>query len=133
MLKSWAPQVDVLRHRATAAFVTHCGWNSTLEGITAGLPLLCWPLYAEQKMNKVFIVEEMKLGVEMRGYNEDVVTAEEVETKVRWVMQSEDGKALRERVAAIKDRATETLIKEGGSSHAAFVEFLKDLDKIASS
>ncbi|XP_014758491.2 UDP-glycosyltransferase 88A1-like [Brachypodium distachyon] len=63
-----APQVEVLRHRATGAFVTHCGWNSTLEGVAAaGLPLLCWPLYAEQRMNKVYVVEGMGLGVEMRG------------------------------------------------------------------
>ena len=41
VLKSWTPQVDVLRHRASGAFVTHFGWNSTLEGIMAGLPLLC--------------------------------------------------------------------------------------------
>ncbi|RCV27234.1 hypothetical protein SEVIR_5G311100v4 [Setaria viridis] len=127
VIKSWAPQVDVLRHRATGAFVTHCGWNSTLEGITAGLPLLCWPMYAEQRMNKVFIVEEMKLGVEMKGYNEEVVKAEEVETKVKWVMESEGGQALRKRVVEVKERAAEAL-KEGGSSHAAFVEFLKDLD-----
>ncbi|XP_062206775.1 anthocyanidin 5,3-O-glucosyltransferase-like [Phragmites australis] len=132
VLKSWAPQVDVLRHRATGAFLTHCGWNSTLEGITAGLPLLCWPLYAEQRLNKVFIVEEMKLGLEMRGYNEEVVTAEEVETKVRRVMESEGELALRERVAALKDTAVDAL-KEGGSSYAAFVEFLKDLENIAHS
>lgn len=127
VVKSWAPQVDVLRHRATGAFVTHCGWNSTLEGITAGLPLLCWPMYAEQRVNKVHIVEEFKLGVEMRGYNEEVVKAEEVETKVRWVMESEGGKALRERVEAAKSAAAEAL-KEGGSSHIAFVQFLEDLD-----
>ncbi|RLN21902.1 anthocyanidin 5,3-O-glucosyltransferase-like [Panicum miliaceum] len=130
VLKSWAPQVDVLRHRATGAFVTHCGWNSTLEGITAGLPLLCWPLYAEQRMNKVFIVEEMKLGVEMKGYDEELVKAEEVETKVRWVMESEGGQALRKRVEEVKGRAIEA-IGEGGSSHAAFVEFLKDLDNMS--
>ncbi|CAD6269696.1 unnamed protein product [Miscanthus lutarioriparius] len=81
VVKSWAPQVDVLRHRAAGAFVMHCGWNSTLEAVVAGLPLLCWPLYAEQKLNKVRIVEEMKLGVEMRRDDEDVVTAEEVEAK----------------------------------------------------
>ncbi|CAL4954693.1 unnamed protein product [Urochloa decumbens] len=127
VIKSWAPQVDVLRHRATGAFVTHCGWNSTLEGITAGQPLLCWPLYAEQRMNKVFIVEVMELGVEMKGYNEELVKAEEVETKVKWVMESEGGQELRKRVAEVKDRAAEAL-KEGGSSHAAFVQFLKDLD-----
>jgi len=130
VLKSWAPQVDVLRHRATGAFVTHCGWNSTLEGITAGLPLLCWPLYAEQRTNKVFIVEEMKLGVVMKGYDEELVKAEEVETKVRWVMESEGGQALKKRVAEAKGRAIEA-IEEGGSSHAAFVEFLKDLDNVS--
>lgn len=127
VVKSWAPQVEVLRHRATSAFVTHCGWNSTLEGITAGLPLLCWPLYAEQRLNKVHIVGEMNLGVEMRGYNEEVVKAEEVEAKVRWVMESEGGQALRERVVAVKDAAAEAL-KEGGSSDTAFVQFLEDLD-----
>ncbi|EES01428.1 anthocyanidin 5,3-O-glucosyltransferase [Sorghum bicolor] len=124
VLKSWAPQVDVLGHRATGAFVTHCGWNSTLEGIMAGLPLLCWPLYAEQRMNKVFIVEEMKLGVEMNGYDEGMVKAEEVETKVKWVMESQGGRALRDRMVEVKDRAVKAL-KEGGSSHDAFVEFLK--------
>ncbi|XBI28778.1 hypothetical protein VPH35_052930 [Triticum aestivum] len=127
VVKSWAPQVEVLRHRATGAFMTHCGWNSTLEGITAGLPLLCWPLYAEQKVNKVHIVEGMKLGVEMRGYNEEVVKAEEVEEKVRWVMASEGGTALRVRVAAVKDAAAEAL-QEGGSSNLAFAQFLKDVD-----
>uniref|UniRef100_J3L3T3 Glycosyltransferase n=1 Tax=Oryza brachyantha TaxID=4533 RepID=J3L3T3_ORYBR len=102
VVKSWAPQVEVLRHRATGAFVTHCGWNSTLESITAGVPLLCWPLYAEQRMNKVLLVEEMKLGVEMRGYDEEVAAAE-VEAKIRWVMESEGGQALRQRVATVKD------------------------------
>ncbi|KAG8055525.1 hypothetical protein GUJ93_ZPchr0001g31885 [Zizania palustris] len=126
VVKSWAPQVDVLRHRATGAFVTHCGWNSTLEAITAGQPLLCWPLYAEQRMNNVFIVEEMKLGVAMDGYDEEIVKAEVVEAKVRWVMQSEGSEALRERAAALKDAAAEAL-DEGGTSRAAFVKFLHDL------
>ncbi|CAD6257059.1 unnamed protein product [Miscanthus lutarioriparius] len=73
VVKCWETQVDVLRHRAAGAFVTRCGWNSTLEGIVAGLPLLCWPMYAEQKMNTMFIVQEMKLGVEMRGYDDGEV------------------------------------------------------------
>ncbi|KAM0908119.1 hypothetical protein ACQ4PT_015688 [Festuca glaucescens] len=56
VVKQWAPQAEVLRHRATCAFVTHCGWNSVLEGVTAGVPMLCWPLYSEQKMNKLHMV-----------------------------------------------------------------------------
>ncbi|CAN6338773.1 unnamed protein product [Urochloa humidicola] len=140
---SWAPQVEVLRHRAAGAFVTHCGWNSTLEGVAAGIPMLCWPLYAEQGLNKVFVVEEMRLGVEMArrrrrsrrgaGDGEDdgdgeVVAAEEVEKKVRWVMGDSDGaRELRERAAAARDKAAEALA-DGGPSQAAFVEFIKDLE-----
>jgi hypothetical protein len=48
VVSTWAPQVQALRHRATGALVTHCGWNSTLEALTAGVPLVCWPMYAEQ-------------------------------------------------------------------------------------
>jgi len=73
--------VQVLRHRATGAFVTHCGWNSVLEGITAGVPMLCWSLYAEQKMNKVVMVEEVGIGVEMVGWQQELVKAEEVEAR----------------------------------------------------
>ncbi|PVH38072.1 hypothetical protein PAHAL_5G169200 [Panicum hallii] len=78
-------------------------------------------------MNKVLIAEEMKLWVEMRGYDGDMVTAEEVETKLGWVMESEERGALRERVLVERERADGAL-KEGGSSYDAFVEFLKDLE-----
>ncbi|CAL4898187.1 unnamed protein product [Urochloa decumbens] len=127
-VKSWAPQVEVLRHRAAGAFVTHCGWNSTLEGVAAGVPMLCWPLYAEQGLNKVFVVEEMRLGVGMAKDGEGLVSAEEVEAKVRWVMGDSGGaRELRERAAAARDKAAEALA-HGGSSQAAFVEFVKDLE-----
>ncbi|KAG2637638.1 UDP-glycosyltransferase 88B1-like [Panicum virgatum] len=125
VVKHWAPQVEVLRHRATGAFVTHCGWNSALEGITAGVPMLCWPMYAEQKMNKVVMVEEAGVGVEMCGWEQGLVTAEEVEAKVRLVMESEEGERLRARVVAHGDAAA-VASKAGGSSRAAFGQFLAD-------
>ncbi|CAL4909234.1 unnamed protein product [Urochloa decumbens] len=132
VVKSWAPQAEVLRHGATGAFVTHCGWNSTLEGVTAGVPLLCWPLYAEQRVNKVFIVEEARLGVEMAGYDgETAVAVEEVESKVRWVMGSEGGRALRERAEVAKEKAMEAL-EQGGTSHNDLLEFLRGFDGDAS-
>jgi hypothetical protein len=126
VVKLWAPQVEVLHHRATGAFVTHCGWNSVLEGITAGVPMLCWPLYAEQKMNKVFMVEEYGVGVEMVGWQQGLVTAEEVEAKVRLVMESEKGEQLRAQVMAHKE-AADMAWKDGGSSRAAFGKFLVDV------
>ncbi|KAM0834331.1 hypothetical protein ACQ4PT_063681 [Festuca glaucescens] len=129
VIKSWAPQVDVLRHRATGAFVTHCGWNSVLEAVSAGVPMLCWPLEAEQKMNKVCMTEDMGVAVELDGYMTGFVKAEEVEAKVRLVIQGEDGRQLRARVAARKQEA-EAALEERGSSQAAFVQFLLDVDKM---
>ncbi|CAM0954454.1 unnamed protein product [Alopecurus aequalis] len=126
VLKTWAPQVEVLRHAATGAFMTHCGWNSVLEAASAGVPMLCWPQYAEQRLNKVFVVDEMKLGVVMEGYDEELVKAEEVEKKVRLVLESEEGDKLRDRLALAKEKAAEALA-DSGSSQMAFAEFLKDL------
>ncbi|KAM0938403.1 putative UDP-glucuronosyl/UDP-glucosyltransferase [Dioscorea sansibarensis] len=121
VVKEWAPQVEVLNHEATAVFVTHCGWNSVLEGLRAGVGMIAWPLYAEQKMNKVVLVEEMKLAVEMKGSDKGTVAAEEVENRVRWLMESDGGTELRSRAKEMKDRATAAL-SDGGSSHAAVLE-----------
>ncbi|VAH09558.1 unnamed protein product [Triticum turgidum subsp. durum] len=126
-VKQWAPQAEVLRHRATGAFVTHCGWNSVLEGVTAGVPMLCWPLYAEQKMNTLRMVGEMGVAAEMVGWERGLVEAAEVEGKVRLVMDSEDGMELRARAAAHKEGAAAAW-SDGGSSRAAIARFLADVD-----
>ncbi|XBI15186.1 anthocyanidin 5,3-O-glucosyltransferase-like [Aegilops tauschii subsp. strangulata] len=126
VVKLWAPQLDVLRHRATGAFVTHCGWNSVLESVTAGVPMLCWPLYAEQKMNKIFMVGDMGIAVEMVGWQQGLVKAGEVTGKVRLVMESEDGRELRMRVEAHKEGAA-AACNDGGSSRLAFAQFMADV------
>ncbi|KAL6845111.1 hypothetical protein ACP4OV_024606 [Aristida adscensionis] len=129
IVMSWAPQVEVLRHPATGAFVTHCGWNSIQEGFMAGIPMLCWPLYSEQKMNKVFMTEDMGIGVEMEGYATGFIKAEEVEVKVRLVMESEEGRELRTRVERCKKEAAAAL-EVGGSSQVAFLQFLSDVENV---
>ena len=75
------------------------------------------------------MVEEMKVGVAVEGYDEELVTADEVEAKVRLVMESDAGKKLRERTAMAKEMAADA-IKEGGSSYVELGEFLRGLDKI---
>ncbi|KAE8781417.1 Anthocyanidin 5,3-O-glucosyltransferase [Hordeum vulgare] len=129
IVKSWAPQVDVLRHRATGAFVTHCGWNSVLEAVAAGVPMLCLPLEAEQKMNKVCMTEDMGVAVELEGYMAGFVEAEEVEAKVRLVIEGGDGRQLRARVAARREEAKAAL-EEDGSSRTSFAQFLLDVDNL---
>ncbi|XP_072959916.1 UDP-glycosyltransferase 88B1-like [Typha angustifolia] len=121
VLKTWAPQVEVLGHVAVGGFVTHAGWNSVLEGIWAGVPMVAWPLYAEQRMNKVVMEEELGIGVGIEGYERAVVGAEEVERKIRWLMESEEGRRLRDRTARMKS-AARAAMEEGGSSYRALKE-----------
>ena len=125
MVKSWAPQVAVLNHASVGGFVTHCGWNSVLEAVCAGVPMVAWPLYAEQRFNRVVLVEEMKLAFPMEESEEGFVTATEVEKRVRELMESEEGRnTLRLRIMAMKE-AAETAMSDGGSSRTALTKLVK--------
>jgi UDP:flavonoid glycosyltransferase YjiC (YdhE family) len=102
-------------HDAVGGFVTHCGWNSVLESIMAGVPMLAWPLYAEQRMNRVFLEKELGLAVAVEGYDKEVVEAGEVAAKVKWMMDSDGGRVSRERTQAAMRQAKKA-ISQGGES-----------------
>ncbi|KAL0400675.1 UNVERIFIED_CONTAM: UDP-glycosyltransferase 88B1 [Sesamum latifolium] len=123
VLKSWAPQVAVLNHESVGGFVTHCGWNSVLEAVCAGVPMVAWPLYAEQKMNRVVLVEDMKVALRMEVAEDDFVAAEEVERRVRELMESEKGREIRNVVEEMSVEAKGAM-REGGSSIAALAKLL---------
>ncbi|KAK4741791.1 hypothetical protein SAY87_025379 [Trapa incisa] len=118
VVKSWAPQGAVLNHGSVGGFVTHCGWNSILESITAGVPMITWPLYAEQRLNRLVLVKETKVALSMNASEEGLVTAVEVEARVRELMDSEIGKSVRERTLMMK-AAAEAALSPNGSSRAA--------------
>ncbi|KAG8480823.1 hypothetical protein CXB51_025537 [Gossypium anomalum] len=63
LIRGWAPQVLILSHPSIGGFLTHCGWNSALEGICAGVPMITWPLFAEQFMNQKLLIQILKVGV----------------------------------------------------------------------
>lgn len=121
MVKSWAPQAAVLRHESVLGFVTHCGSNSVLEAVAAGVPMLAWPLSAEQHLNSVVLDEEMKLAaMDLSLSSEDgLVSAEEVEIKVGKLMRSLEGEALKQRSLEMKGMALAAW-EFGGSSVVDF-------------
>ena len=105
MVKSWAPQVAVLNHDSVGGFITHCGWNSVLESVCAGVPMVAWPLYAEQRFNRVLLVEEMKIALPMVESETGFVNSTEVEKRVKELMESKEGNSVRERTIAMKHAA----------------------------
>ncbi|KAL9265090.1 Anthocyanidin 5,3-O-glucosyltransferase-like protein [Drosera capensis] len=121
---SWVPQVEVLSHESVGGFVTHCGWNSVLESVWFGLPMIAWPIFAEQRLNKVFLVEEAKVALGLDEAEEEeeeegkgFVGAVELERRVRELLEKKRGNGLREQVERMRDGAMEAA-REGGSSRA---------------
>lgn len=124
VVKNWAPQVAVLSHDSVGGFVSHCGWNSVLEAVCAGLPMIAWPLYAEQRFNRVVLVKEIEIALWMHESEEGFVAASEVEERVRELMESEKGKRVMERVMVLKDEA-KAAWRDDGSSRMALDRLFK--------
>jgi UDP:flavonoid glycosyltransferase YjiC (YdhE family) len=124
LVNSWAPQVEILNHGSVGGFVTHCGWNSVLEALCAGVPMVAWPLYAEQRMNRIFLVEEMKVALAFREAGDDqFVNAAELEERVIELMNSKKGEAVRERVLKLREDAV-VAKSDGGSSCIAMAKLV---------
>ncbi|RVW94966.1 UDP-glycosyltransferase 88F5 [Vitis vinifera] len=119
VVKSWAPQVAVLRHQSVGGFVTHWGWNSVLEAVFAGVPMVAWPLHAEQHLNKAVLVENMKMAIGVEQRNGDrFVSGAELERQLKGLMDSEEGRDLRERINKTREMAVEAWREEGSSTTA---------------
>ncbi|CAL5331318.1 unnamed protein product [Camellia sinensis] len=116
VVPSWAPQIEVLRHHSTRGFLTHCGWNSILESVVHGVPLIAWPLYAEQKMNAVMLTEGLNVALRPKSDKTGLVRREEIAKVVKSLMEGEEGKKLRQRTVGLKDAAANVLSKDGTST-----------------
>ncbi|XP_059642285.1 anthocyanidin 3-O-glucosyltransferase 5-like [Cornus florida] len=124
----WAPQVEILSHPSIGGFLSHCGWNSNLESIVHGVPMIAWPLYAEQRLNATMLTEEMRVAVRPRvSPAKEVVRREEIERMVRSVMESKEGKVMREKMKELKYSA-EKALKKDGSSYNSLCEVIKDCE-----
>jgi len=116
VLPSWAPQAQILSHESTGGFLTHCGWNSTLESVVNGVTLIAWPLYAEQKMNAVLLNEDVKVALRPKFNKNGLVEQVEIAKIVKSLMEGEEGKRLRSRMRDLKDASEKTLSGSGEST-----------------
>ncbi|KAB2039907.1 hypothetical protein ES319_D02G043300v1 [Gossypium barbadense] len=131
IVPQWAPQVEILSHPSCGGFFTHCGWNSAIECITNGLPMIAWPLYAEQRMNATLLTEEMGIAVRSETLpSKGIVGREETEKMVRKIFVDEGGRQMRARVKELKLSA-EKAWSNGGSSYDALTKMVKHSQKKA--
>ncbi|GJN07419.1 hypothetical protein PR202_ga25249 [Eleusine coracana subsp. coracana] len=118
----WVAQRDVLRHRAVGCFLTHSGWNSTLEGAAEGRAMVCWPFFADQQVNSRFVAAVWGNGLDMK----DVTDRAVVERMVREAMESDQVRAAATDVA----RRLREDVADGGASAKEFqrlVAFIREL------
>ncbi|KFK39470.1 hypothetical protein AALP_AA3G248400 [Arabis alpina] len=124
----WCPQERVLAHPAVACFLSHCGWNSTMEALSSGVPVVCFPQWGDQVTNAVYLVDVTKTGVRLgRGEaDEKSISREVVAEKLLEATVGEKAVELRENARRWKEEA-EAAVAYGGSSHRNFGEFVDKL------
>ncbi|TXG74179.1 hypothetical protein EZV62_002758 [Acer yangbiense] len=121
----WAPQKEVLSHDAVGGFWTHCGWNSTLESISEGVPMICRPCFGDQRVNAMYVSRVWRIGLQL----ENELERGETEKAVRRLMVDKEGEEMRQRTKNFKEEV-KLCIGEGGSSYNSMNNFLELIKSI---
>ncbi|XP_049932338.1 scopoletin glucosyltransferase-like [Nymphaea colorata] len=137
VIKGWAPQLQILSHQAVGGFMTHCGWNSLLEGISAGLPLLTWPMFGDQHINERLVVDvlgvalsvgnQKLMGLDEEQKTEELVRREQIERAVTAVFGNEHQAREMRRKAAVLSETVRKSVEAGGSSALNLNVLLKNV------
>ncbi|KAL2533636.1 UDP-glycosyltransferase 86A1 [Abeliophyllum distichum] len=122
LIVPWCKQNLVLSNPAIGGFLTHCGWNSILESIWCGVPMICYPLFTDQITNRKLVVDDWKIGINLCGGIS--VSREEVAEKIKILMGGGKSDGLKEEMKSVRNMMQNAL---DGSSERNFDQFLKDL------
>ncbi|KAJ0962861.1 hypothetical protein J5N97_027983 [Dioscorea zingiberensis] len=139
IMRRWAPQVLILNHRAVGGFLTHCGWNSTLEAVCAGVPMVTWPLIGDQFSNERLIVDVLGIGVAVgikeyvmnQDHDRALIHAMEIERAVSCVMNGgEEFEGMRSRAREL-GKLAKRAVEEDGSSYLELTRLIHELQGLS--
>ncbi|KAI3777001.1 hypothetical protein L1987_46794 [Smallanthus sonchifolius] len=117
---SLAPQQEVRNHPSVACFMSHCGWNSTMEGVSNGIPFLCWPYFADQFFNKTYTCDIWKTDVSLKKDDTSIVTREEIKSKVEQLL---DNDIIKENALNLQEKVMDC-VRVGNSSNKNLNQFI---------
>ncbi|GMN36154.1 hypothetical protein TIFTF001_005794 [Ficus carica] len=127
LIVNWSPQVEVLSHPAVGCFFTHCGWNSTVEALCLGVPMVGMPQWTDQPTDAMLVEDWWKVGVRVKVDHEDgIVGRKEVEFCIREVMEGDTATEIRKNAKKWSNLALRA-ISEGGSSDTNIRDFISKL------
>ncbi|KAL5707109.1 limonoid glucosyltransferase [Ranunculus cassubicifolius] len=132
LIVEWCPQDRVLAHPSIACFVTHCGWNSSMEILSSGVPIVAAPQWGDQVTNAKFLVEVYGVGVLLGRNKEDLqkLSRETVEKCIVEVTSGPKAEEIKTNAAKWKNAADEAA-KSGGSSDRNLLAFVDDICRLA--
>ncbi|KAD6455132.1 hypothetical protein R6Q59_016418 [Mikania micrantha] len=126
MVVAWCKQLDVLAHESIGCFVTHCGFNSTLEAISQGVPIVAMPQWTDQPTNAKCIEDIWGVGVTVKVNENEIVSRGNLRSCIKTIMEDERGVAIRKNAEKWRSLA-KLAADEGGSSDKDIDEFVSEL------
>ncbi|OMO72427.1 UDP-glucuronosyl/UDP-glucosyltransferase [Corchorus olitorius] len=126
LILNWCPQMEVLAHEGLGCFVTHCGYNSVLEALSLGVPMLAMPQWLDQATNAKQVEDVWGIGIRVVADEKSIVGKEVIKQGIKELIEGKRGKEIKKNAMKWKKLAIET-VDEGGSSDKNIDEFVSKL------
>ncbi|KAM3308560.1 zeatin O-glucosyltransferase [Capsicum chacoense] len=130
VVRSWAPQLEILGHPSTGGFLSHCGWNSSMESISMGVPMAAMPMTVDQPYHTLLVTNVWKIGISVWSWarRKEIVPAAAIEKSVKTLMGTSEGEEMRQRVVELRD-SIKNSASHGGLSHKEMKSFISYITK----
>ncbi|KAF3648097.1 putative V-type proton ATPase subunit H-like [Capsicum annuum] len=130
VVRSWAPQLEILGHPSTGGFLSHCGWNSSMESISMGVPMAAMPMAVDQPYHTLLVTNVWKIGISVWSWarRKEIVPAAAIEKAVKTLMGTSEGEEMRQRVVELRD-SIKNSASHGGLSHKEMESFISYITK----